>query len=94
MCGNCRNNSGFLSDKFLFILSDDLIEKCNGLGMGVVFKAVFDGGIAYRIDWDQEVEGVEHDHSIFTYRQVERAVNTGDFIIINDFEHGKSPSIP
>jgi hypothetical protein len=87
MCGHCSNQSNSLSERFVFMLSDDLIERCNGLGLGVVFTAIFDGGMAYRITWDQEVKGVQHDHSIFTHRQVERAVKTGDFIIINDLVH-------
>ncbi|TWI54453.1 hypothetical protein [Halalkalibacter nanhaiisediminis] len=83
MCGQCQHSSKRLSDTFVFILSDTLIEKCNGLGLGVVFTAKFDGAMSYKITWDQKVKGMNHDHSIFTHRQVERAVTTGDFIIIN-----------
>ncbi|KIL49220.1 hypothetical protein [Jeotgalibacillus soli] len=84
MCGYCRQQNNRLSDKFVFILSEDLIERCNGLGLGVVFTATFDGGMAYKITWDQDVKEINHDHSIFTHRQVERGIKTGDFIVIND----------
>ncbi|PLR95274.1 hypothetical protein [Bacillus sp. T33-2] len=84
MCQGCNNVTRTLSDKFVFILSETLLEECNGLGAGVLFTAEFDGGIAYKVTWDQKVEGVEHEHSIYTYRQIQQAIHAGKFIVINN----------
>lgn len=87
MCNKCNNSTIELGRKFIFVLSDELIEMCEGLGEDVLFTAEFDGAIAFKVTWDQDLKREDgKDHSIFTYAQMERAVKYKEFIILKEME--------